>query len=378
VTLARLLAQDGAEVDVVMTRGAQQFVGAVTFEGVTGRRVHSDLFEAGEALAHIRLARQAHAIVVAPATADFMARAAHGRADDLLSAILLAARCPVLIVPAMNDRMWSHKQTAYNTTHLAEIGYELMQPAVGPLAFDEGEGPGRMPEPDAIADRIERILRAGSSLAGKRVIVTAGATREAIDPVRFISNYSTGRMGVAIARAARARGADVTLIAGALEVPIPDGMHTTRITSVDEMARAVAAALPDADVLVMAAAPADFRPSSVAGEKIKKAHAPSAIDLTPTTDILSSTIGSRPKNLITVGFALETESLIDNARAKLAAKKLDMIVANRAGVSGEGFGADTNRVTFLTPSGDDALPLLSKDDVAERLLDRIEAMIDGR
>ena len=378
MTLARLLAQDGADVDVVMTRGAQQFVGAVTFEGVTGRRVHADLFETGEALAHIRLARQADAIVVAPATADFMARAAQGRADDLLTAILLAARCPVLVVPAMNDRMWSHRQTAINAAHLAEIGYEVMQPDVGPLAFGEGEGPGRMPEPDSIADQLERILRTGSSLHGKRVIVTAGATREAIDPVRFISNHSSGRMGIAIARAARARGADVTLIAGALEVPAPDGLRVTRVTSAEEMARAVSADLHDADVLIMAAAPADFRPSSVAEEKIRKAHAPSAIELTPTTDILSSTIGARPKNLIAIGFALETQSLLDNARAKLGAKKLDMIVANRAGVAGEGFGSDTNRVTLLTATTEEELPLLSKYDVAQLLLDRIEALIDGR
>ncbi len=378
MTLARLLAQDGAEVDVVMTRGAQQFVGAVTFEGVTGRRVHTDLFEAGEALSHIRLARDAHAIVVAPATADFMARAAQGRSDDLLGAILLAARCRVLIVPAMNDRMWSHPQTGNNAAHLAEIGYEVMQPAVGPLAFGEGEGPGRMPEPDSIVEHVERMLRGASSLAGKRVIVTAGATREAIDPVRFISNHSTGRMGVAIARAARARGADVTLIAGALEVEAPHGVRVTRIVSVDDMARAVAAALPDADVLVMAAAAADFRPASVATEKIKKAHAPSAIDLVPTPDILSATADARPSGLVTIGFALETQSLLDNARAKLSAKKLDMIVANRAGVPGEGFGSDTNRVTLLTATSEEELPLMSKDEVAERLLDRIEVLIDGR
>jgi len=362
----------------VTTRGAQQFVGAVTFEAVTGRRVRSDLFEPGEALAHIRLARDASAIVVAPATADFMARAAQGRADDLLSAILLAARCPVLICPAMNDRMWSHPQTARNAAHLAELGYEVMPPAVGPLAFDEGEGPGRMPEPDIIADSVERILRKSSSLEGKRVIVTAGATREAIDPVRFISNHSTGRMGLALARRARARGADVTLIAGAVEVPLPDGLRTVRVVSAEDMARAVASALTNADVLIMAAAPADFRPASVAGEKIKKGAAPSTIAVASTVDILTSTVAARPSHLVTVGFALETESLLENARAKLKAKQLDMIVANRAGIPGEGFGADTNRVTVITAAGEDVLPLLSKDETASRLLDRIETLVDGR
>jgi phosphopantothenoylcysteine decarboxylase / phosphopantothenate---cysteine ligase len=383
VTLARLLAQDGAEVDVVMTRGAQQFVGAVTFEGVTGRRVHSDLFESGEALSHIRLAREAHVIVVAPATADFLARAAHGRADDLLCAMLLAARCPVLIAPAMNDRMWSHRQTVLNAQHLREIGYDVIEPATGPLAFDEGEGPGRMPEPDAIAAHVERALRGGSApggsaLAGKRMVVTAGSTREAIDPVRFISNHSTGRMGIAIARAAWARGADVTLIAGAIEVPIPTGVDAVRVTSTAEMAAAVNGAIATADALIMAAAPSDFRPAEVAAEKIKKAHTPSSIPLAATTDILASTIGNRPANLVTVGFALETQSLIDNARAKLAAKQLDMIVANRAGVAGEGFGADTNRVTLLSAAGEEVLPLMSKDDVAESLLDRIEVLLNGR
>jgi phosphopantothenoylcysteine decarboxylase/phosphopantothenate--cysteine ligase len=361
-----------------MTRSAQEFVGPVTFEGVTGRRVHTDLFEAGEALSHIRLARDAHAVIVAPATADFMARAANGQASDLLSAILLAARCPVLLVPAMNDRMWSHPQTVRNAEHLREIGYRVMEPAVGPLAFDEGEGPGRMPEPDAIASSVERLLRPSSSLSGKRIVVTAGATREPIDPVRFISNRSSGKMGIAIARAAHARGAEVTLVAGATEVPAPTGVRLVKTQTVADMSSAVNAAIVDSDVLIMAAAPADFRPTTVADNKIKKAHAPSAIELAPTTDILASTIGKRPAKLIAVGFALETESLLDNARAKLVAKKLDMIVANRAGVAGEGFGEDTNRVTFVTQSGEEVLPLMSKSEVAEELLDRIEALLDGR
>ena len=378
VTLARLLAQDGAEVDVVMTRGAQRFVGAVTFEGVTGRRVHSDLFEPGEALVHIRLARSAALVVIAPATADFMARAANGNGDDLLSAMLLAATCPVLFVPAMNDRMWSHPQTALNAAHLAEIGYEVMPPAIGPLAFGEGEGPGRMPEPEFIASRIGRILRGASALKGKRVLVTAGATREAIDPVRFISNHSSGRTGVAIAREARARGADVTLVAGAMEIAAPAGVRLLRVTTTDDMAQAVAAELRNADVLIMAAAPADFRPALVAGEKIKKASAPNSIELAPTTDILAATLSARSQDLVTVGFALETESVLDNARAKLAAKRLDMIVANRAGAAGEGFGGDTNRVTFVTAAGDEPLPLLSKDEVAGLLLDRVEVFIRGR
>jgi phosphopantothenoylcysteine decarboxylase/phosphopantothenate--cysteine ligase len=278
----------------------------------------------------------------------------------------------------MNDRMWAHPQTKLNTAHLREIGYNVMEPAIGPLAFDEGDGPGRMPEPDAIAANVERMLRTGSALSGKRVLVTAGSTREAIDPVRFISNHSTGKMGIAIARAASARGANVTLVAGAIEVPMPSGVRVVRVGSVAEMADAVGAAIGDTDILIMAAAPADFRPSTVATGKIKKANAPDAVALLPTTDILSSTIEKRPVGLIAVGFALETDSLIDNARTKLAAKKLDLIVANRAGVAGEGFGADTNRVTLISPDDEETLPLMSKDDVAEVLLDRIEALMRGR
>lgn len=361
-----------------MTHGAQRFVGAVTFEGVTGRRVHSDLFESGEALAHIRLAREAHVIVIAPATADFLARAAQGRADDLLSAMLLAARCPVLVVPAMNDRMWAHAQTQHNARHLREIGYEVMEPAVGPLAYDEGDGPGRMPEPESIVDATIRVLAPTSCLVGKHILVTAGATREEIDPVRFISNYSTGKMGVAIARAAAARGAIVTLVAGAIEVPVPQGVQVTRVVSTTDMAEAVADALSAADVLIMAAAPADFRPSSKFEAKLKKANAPESIGLVPTTDILASTISKRRAGLVSVGFALETESLVDNARAKLAAKKLDLIVANRAGVPNEGFGSDTNRVTIIGAGGEENLPLMSKNDVADALLDRIEVLLNGR
>jgi phosphopantothenoylcysteine decarboxylase/phosphopantothenate--cysteine ligase len=361
-----------------MTHGAQRFVGAVTFEGVTGRRVHSDLFEPGEALAHIRLARAADAIVVAPATADFMARAGNGNADDLLSAILLAATCPVLLVPAMNDRMWAHPQTTLNASHLAEIGYEVMAPDSGPLAFGEGEGPGRMPEPDHIAARLGTRLRGASSLKGMKVLVTAGATREPIDPVRFISNYSSGRMGVAIAREARARGAVVTLVAGATEVAAPHDVRVVSVGTVDEMAQAVASELADAQVLIMAAAPADFRATVVATGKIKKSDAPESIQLSPTADILRSTFAERPSNIVTVGFALETDSILENARAKLAAKRLDIVVANRAGVDGEGFGGDTNRVTFITEGGDESLPLMSKTEVARLLLDRVEALLHGR
>lgn len=382
VSLARLLTQAGAEVDVVMTHGAREFVGAMTFESVTGRRVWTEIFEPGEALAHIRLARAAQAIVAAPTTADFLARAVHGHADDLLAAILLATTAPVLLVPAMNDGMWAHPATVANAGRARELGYRVLEPEVGPLAFGEGEGAGRMPEPETIVAHVERLFAPPSALAGMRVLVTAGATREPIDAVRFISNHSSGRMGVAVAREAARRGADVTLIAGAMEVSPPPGVRVERVDTVAELAEVVARELPTSDVLVMAAAPADFRPARVAAGKIKKTSAPAAIELAPTVDVLRETKDHRKAGAVIVGFALETSAVLESARGKLRDKALDLVVANRAGVAGEGFGSDTNRVTFVSASGDEELPLLSKDAVAAALLDRVERLMtekgDGR
>src|SRR6059058_5508801 len=250
-----------------MTRGAREFVGPITFEAVTGRPVYTEIFGPGHALDHIKLAREAKVIVVAPATADFVGRAAHGLADDLLSACLLASISKVLLVPAMNDRMWSHAQTKRNVDHVRSLGYEVLEPADGPLAVGEGNGPGRMPEPEEIMSRIGRMLEENSALKGKNIIVTAGATREPLDPVRFISNHSSGKMGVALARAAWRRGADVTLIAGHVDIPLPTEMPVMKTETVEEMARMVAEKLPDADILIMAAAPADFRPMAEAEEK---------------------------------------------------------------------------------------------------------------
>jgi phosphopantothenoylcysteine decarboxylase/phosphopantothenate--cysteine ligase len=258
------------EVDVVMTRAATEFVGPVTVEALTGRRVYTELIAPGHALDHIRLARAAELVVVAPATADFLARAVHGHADDLLSACLLATSAPVLLVPAMNDRMWAHPQVARNVAHAREIGYRVLEPADGPLAAGEGSGPGRMPEPETIVAHAGRWLEAAGPLAGRRVVVTAGPTREPVDPVRYLTNHSSGKMGVALAAAAWRRGAEVTLVAGPLQVAAPHGARVVHVETTAEMQQAVAAALPEADVLVMAAAPADFRPAAVAGEKLKR------------------------------------------------------------------------------------------------------------
>jgi phosphopantothenoylcysteine decarboxylase/phosphopantothenate--cysteine ligase len=375
--LARLLVKAGAEVDVVMTPAAQEFIGAITFEALTGRPVHTGLFDPGRALDHIKLARSASAIVVAPATADFLARAATGQANDLLTACLLAAECPVLLVPAMNDHMWAHPQTAKNVAHLRAM-YEVLEPDEGALAAGEGSGPGRMPEPEVLFAHVGRVLEQ-KSLRGKRVLVTAGPTRESIDPVRFISNHSSGKMGVAIAAAAWRRGAAVRLVAGPLSIATPPGVAIESVESTEEMAAAVSRLLPQADVLVMAAAPADFRPAEAASAKIKKSSSPSPIALAPTPDILTTTRKSRRADAVIVGFALETNDAIASGRGKLASKDLDMIVVNDATEPGAGFGVDTNRVTFLMRDGaDEALPLMSKHDVADAILDRVERLIGGR
>jgi phosphopantothenoylcysteine decarboxylase/phosphopantothenate--cysteine ligase len=379
VWLARLLTQAGAEVDVVMTRGAREFVGPITFEAVTGRPVHTEIFGPGHALDHIKLAREASIIVVAPATADFIGRAAHGLADDLLTACLLAATGPVLLVPAMNDRMWAHTQTQRNIQQVRSLGYEILEPDEGPLAVGEGSGAGRMPEPETIMSHIGRLLEKTSSLRGRKIVVTAGATREQIDPVRFLSNHSSGRMGLALARAAWRRGAEVKLIAGHVDVPVPPEIGATKAETVEEMARAVADELPNADVLIMAAAPADFRPAAKAAQKIKKGKSAPKIELEPTQDILKSTIPRRKKNSLIVGFALETNDGAKNARQKLKSKELDFVVLNDANEPGAGFGVDTNRVTIIDRGGkEEALELMSKSDVAEIILDRVEAALGER
>ena len=379
--LARLLTKAGARVDAVLTRSATEFVSALTFEALTGRPAHTGLFEAGRALDHIALAKAAECIVVAPATADFMARAATGQADDLLTAILLATQAPVLLVPAMNDRMWAHGQTRRNVEHLRELGYHLLPPEEGQLAAGEGEGPGRMPEPETIFAHVGRLLerRGQSALEGRRVIVTAGPTREAIDPVRFVSNHSSGRMGVALASAAWRRGATVDLIAGPLSVSPPSGPQLRQVETTAEMAAAVEELVPSADVLIMAAAPADFRPAQIATSKIKKRADAPVLALEHTTDILKATLARRRGDTIVVGFALETNDAIRNGKAKLRDKKLDLIVINDATEPGAGFGVETNRVTLIDRAGaEEVLPLLSKSDVADAILDRVERLAHGR
>lgn len=380
IQVARDLALAGATVDVVMTGGALEFLRPLVFEAVTGRAAFTTAFTPGEPLTHIRLARDADVVVVAPATASFLARAAAGMADDLLSATLLATDAPVVLCPAMNDRMYAHPQTQANLARLVEIGYHVAGPGVGPLAWGEGEGPGRLLEPHEIVAHAGRALEARGSLTGRRVVVTAGGTREPIDPVRYIGNRSSGRMGYEIAAAAWRRGADVLLVSGPSSLLPPTGVTVDRVETAEEMRAAVERALPAAEVLVMAAAVADFRPAVPAADKLKKeAGGVPEIVLEATADVLRSTRDRRPPSCVVVGFALETREAVENGRRKLEAKGLDLLVVNDATEPGAGFEVATNRVVLLQPGQDDeALPLLAKSEVADAILDRVEPLVAGR
>lgn len=377
VTVARELTLGGAAVDVVLSQGALEFVRPLTFEALTGRPAFTSMYPAGDPLLHIRLARDADAVVVAPATANLLARAAAGMADDLLTATLLATEAPVVLCPAMNDRMYAHPATQANLARLREIGYAIAGPAVGPLAWGEGEGPGRMLEPEEILAHAGRALEGRTPLSGRRVVVTAGPTREAIDPVRYIGNRSSGRMGYEIAAAAWRRGADVLLISGPSHLPVPVGVEVRKIESAEEMRAAVAETLPSADALVMAAAVADFRPSNSADQKIKKeAGAVPQIVLEPTADVLKATRQARRPGSVIVGFALETTDAVENGRRKLEGKGLDLLVVNDATEPGAGFEVETNRVVLLQRDrADEALPLMTKAEVADRILDRVETLL---
>jgi phosphopantothenoylcysteine decarboxylase/phosphopantothenate--cysteine ligase len=375
--LARLLHRAGADVDVILTRSAREFVGGITFEALTGRPVHEALILEGHALDHIHLAKAADVVVVVPATADFLARAAAGRADDLLTAVLLATTAPVLLAPAMNDQMWAHRAVTDNVDRCRALGYTIIAPATGELAAGEGSGPGRLPEPEEIFAHVGRALEA-PSWRGQQVLVTAGPTREAIDPVRFVSNHSSGRMGVAIAAAAWRRGAAVTLVHGPLDVSVPVGVSAVPVTTTAEMHAAVACTMPGADIVVMAAAPADFSIAEPGETKLKRSALPPVLTLTPTADILRETTAQRKVGATIVGFALETHDGVTHAQQKLAAKGLDLVVLNHAGEPGAGFSVTTNRVTLIDDAGVHDLPLQSKDAVAEALLDHIAELRRGR
>ena len=373
--LARRLTEAGARVDVVLTQGAAEFVRPVTFEALTGRPVITSLWDRNAALSHIRLGQDAELIIVAPASANLLARAAQGQADDVLTALLLARTAPVLLAPAMNDEMYAHPATQANLARLLERGFRVVGPEKGALAEGPSDRPGRMSEPDTIIAHAARVISSGT-WRGRHVVVTAGPTRESIDPIRVISNRSSGKMGYRLAEAAWVRGAEVTLISGPSSLMAPTGVRVVPVESTAEMQEAVKRALPTADALIMAAAPADFRPRKVARTKIARADGAPPISLEPTPDILVTTLGSRKKGSIMVGFALETGNGTERAQAKLEKKKLDFIVLNDALETGAGFEVDTNRVTIIgRGESPRVLPLLSKRQVADAILDAVEARL---
>ncbi|MCZ7545322.1 MAG: bifunctional phosphopantothenoylcysteine decarboxylase/phosphopantothenate--cysteine ligase CoaBC [Anaerolineae bacterium] len=382
VTVASHMTQAGALVDTILTEAAAHFVAPLSFEAVTGRPARTSMWDAGEEthITHVELGRSADLMLVAPATAHTLARLAHGMADDLLSVTALAARCPLAVAPAMDVGMFDHPAVQANLATLEARGAVIIGPAEGRMASGL-VGRGRMVEPEAIIGRVRYLLGRGGPLRGRRVVVTAGPTREPLDPVRFITNWSSGKQGLALAQAALDHGASVTLIAGPIDLPAPVGAEVVHVITTEEMLEAVLAHIAGADVLLMAAAPVDFRPVQVAAQKIKK-DGDRALPLTRTPDILSAVGQQRAQDgwpKVLVGFAAESENVIENARAKLERKALDLIAANDVTAEGAGFRHDTNRVTLLDEQGGvAALPLMSKSGVAEAILKRVEALLRDR
>lgn len=366
------LRKAGATVHVIMTENATKFITPLTFETLTNNRCVVDTFarDFQYDVKHISLAKAADLILIAPATANVIAKLANGLADDMLTTTVLAARCKKLVAPAMNTAMLENPITQDNLAKLKKYGFGIIEPAVGMLACKD-VGSGKLPEPETLLDCIAMELAREKDMAGLHVTVTAGPTQEALDPVRYLTNHSTGRMGYAIAREAMLRGADVTLISGPTALkPVP-GVKTVDVVSAKDMFEAVQAALPETDILVKAAAVADYRPMSIAEDKIKKQDGDMAIPLERTDDILGWVAEHRHPGLFVCGFSMETRDMLENSRKKLDRKHLDMIAANNLKVAGAGFGVDTNVVTILTANGIQELPLMGKDQVAAKLLDAI-------
>jgi len=379
VDLASKITQAGAVLNVIMTPEATNFVSPITFQGVSGRRPYNDMWDVNPdiAEAHVALARQAELLVVAPATATFMARLALGLPEEMVSLTALATRAPVIVCPAMDSQMYEHPATQEHLNTLGSRGIQVVGPEEGRLASGQ-MGPGRLSEVETIIGWIRHVLGRAGDLAGKKVVVTAGGTHEPIDPVRFIGNNSSGKMGYALAEAARDRGADVVLVSGPSALPGPVAVEIVRVRRAAEMRDAVIAGCAGADVLIMAAAVADYQPVETVRDKIKREQAETlSIPMVPTPDILME-VGSR-EALLKVGFAAESQDLIANARRKIENKQLDLIVANDITASDAGFATDNNRVVILDSAGGQAqLPLMPKYDVAWHILDRIVSLLAGR
>lgn len=370
--VASALRKSGAQVHCILTKNAANFITPLTFETLTNNRCIVDTFDRNFQydVAHVSLAKAADLMLIAPATANVIAKLAHGLADDMLTTTVLAARCPKLVAPAMNTAMLENPATQENLKTLERYGFRIIQPAVGMLACKD-VGSGKLPEPEVLVEEVNRELAREKDMAGLRVTVTAGPTQEALDPVRFLTNHSSGKMGYAIAREAMLRGAEVTLISGPVALAAPMGVKVVPVTTAQDMLLAVQEALPETDILIKAAAVADYRPETVADNKLKKGEGDMSIPLERTADILAWVAQHRHPGLFVCGFSMETEHMAENSRVKLAKKRLDMIVANNLKTQGAGFGVETNVVTLITPDSTAELPLMTKTQVAQALLTEI-------
>lgn len=372
--LASDLGKTAAEVHVILTKNAAEFVSPLTFETLTRNRVSVDTFDRNFEynVEHVALAKKADVFLIAPATANVIAKMAAGIADDMLTTTVLAASCPKLVAPAMNTGMYDNPVTQRNLETLRSFGVELIEPESGWLACGD-VGRGKLASPETLFEAVRRALTE-KDLAGVRVLVTAGPTREALDPVRFLSNHSTGRMGYAIAAAAARRGARVTLVSGRVSLAPPDGVELVPVLSAAEMFEAVSSRAAEQELIIKCAAVADYRPVTVAADKLKKKDGAMTVELERTTDILAWLGEHRVPGQVLCGFSMETRDLLENSRAKLEKKKVDMIAANNLNDAGAGFGTETNLVTLLTKNGAEPLPLMGKDAVADTLLDRLREM----
>jgi phosphopantothenoylcysteine decarboxylase / phosphopantothenate---cysteine ligase len=373
--VARLLKSAGAEVAVVLTEAATRFIGADTFSALTGEPAYTSLWDRPGEVLHVRLARESDVAVVVPATANVLAKLAHGHADDLLTATLLEATCPLVIAPAMHSGMWEHPATQANVAILLDRGVRSVGPGTGPLAHGD-EGIGRLAEPEDVVAAVRGAL-APQDLAGRRILITSGPTHEPIDPVRFVGNRSTGKMGAALAAEALGRGAAVTVVLGP-GASVPQGVEVVPVETAEEMRDAVLARFDEADAVVMAAAVADFRPKAIAESKLKKDAGVPELILEPTPDILRELGEERRRDQVLVGFAAETDDLEQAGRSKLGSKRLDLVVVNLVGRAGTGFGADTNEAMVLAANGDDVpLTTWTKRELSVAVMDRVAALLEG-
>ena len=378
-SLASMLVKQGAEVNVIMTANAVNFINPITFETLTGRKCLVDTFDRNFEfqVEHVSLAKKADLVMIAPASANVIGKMAGGIADDMLTTTVLACTCPKLVAPAMNTRMFENSIVQENMRKLESHGFQIISPAVGHLACGD-TGAGKMPEPSVLLEYILQEIGMEKDLAGKKILITAGPTREAIDPVRFLTNHSTGKMGYALARIAAMRGADVTLVSGPVQLSVPLTVKCVNVTTAKEMFDAVRELAPEQEIVIKAAAVADYRPANVSSEKVKKTDGVLSLPLERTDDILQYLGEHKAADQFLCGFSMETEHMLENSRRKLEKKHLDMIVANNVKTEGAGFGTDTNVVTILTKETIVEVPMMSKEEVAEKVVDELREGLSRR